>query len=153
MQRCLRHYPANGQATTWRGMAGGHGEDMPTRSACLLFSLWKQLLQHRGKGCRTALIPLAPSGRSSAFLGISFVPKSTHSCEHLSTQWFGLGMGFAKRTAWWIFAFMFNWGLPYPEQLKAVPYVVTLGSGSWNLPAFKTDDPLTRRFTYLFLQP
>lgn len=106
-----------------------------TCAACLLFSVETASAAQR-QGCRTAH-PLALVGEARLSFSISFIPKSTHSCEHLSTQWFGLH-GLCKEDS--MVDFLLSCligGLPYPERLEAVPYVVTLGSGSWNLPCFQ----------------
>ena len=59
----------------------------PTRLLCALSVERASAAQRQGR--RTAR-PLVLVGEARLSFGISFIPKSTHSCGHLSTQWFGL---------------------------------------------------------------
>ena len=124
-----------------------------TRPACLLFSVEMRVLcgnsfcstEARMQGCSSS----GASGRSSPVLGYQFHPQiysQLWTSKH-SVLWIARALQRGQHGEFLLSCLI--GGLPYPERSEAVPYVVTLGSGSWNLPCFQNRWPLTRRFTYL----
>ena len=124
-----------------------------TRPACLLFSVEMRVLcgnsfcstEARVQGCSSS----GASGRSSPVLWYQFHPQiysQLWTSKH-SVLWIARALQRGQHGEFLLSCLI--GGLPYPERSEAVPYVVTLGSGSWNLPCFQNRWPLTRRFTYL----